>query len=56
MKRVIDLGCFTLIAALVLATPLARAADNGCKAAYDDGTPGADCKVRGCGESQRPKR
>ncbi len=42
MKSLIDLGRFTLVAGLVFATSLACAADNGCKAAYDDGTRSAD--------------
>jgi TPR repeat protein len=46
MKRVIGAGRFTLM--LVVATAWAHAADNGCKAAYDDGTRSADvarCKA-----------
>jgi TPR repeat protein len=42
MKRVIAARRFTLLGALVIATALAHAADNGCKAAYDDGTRSAD--------------
>jgi hypothetical protein len=42
MKRVVDLVCITLLGGVVLATAPAHAADNGCKAAYDDGRRSAD--------------
>ena len=42
MRRIIGAGRFLLIGGLVLATALAHAADNGCKAAYDDGRRSAD--------------
>ncbi len=42
MKRVTGAGRVTLMGGLVLATALAHAGDNGCKAAYDDGTQSAD--------------
>jgi TPR repeat protein len=48
MKRAIGAVGFLLMGGLVLATTLAHAADNGCKAAYDDGTRSADvarCEV-----------
>lgn len=38
MKRPIGAVGFLMMGSLLLASPLARAADNGCKAAYDDGT------------------
>ncbi len=38
MKRVIGAGHSMLMGGFLLATALAHAADNGCKAAYDDGT------------------
>lgn len=42
VKRLIAAGRFTLMWALVLAPWSAHATDNGCKAAYDDGTRSAD--------------
>jgi TPR repeat protein len=44
-------GRVTLMGSLVLSTVLAHAADNGCKAAYDDGTRSAD--VARCEASAR---
>jgi TPR repeat protein len=41
-KGPIRVGRFTLMGSLVLSAALAHAADNGCKAAYDDGTRSAD--------------
>lgn len=42
LKRFLGAGRFALIGGLVLAAALADAADNGCKAAYDNGTCSAD--------------
>jgi len=42
MKRACSADGFLLMGALVLTTTLAHARDNGCKAAYDDGTRSAD--------------
>jgi TPR repeat protein len=51
MKRVVGAGRFLLMGELVLAMAFAHAADNGCKAAYDDGTRRAD--VARCGAAAR---
>jgi TPR repeat protein len=41
-KTPIGVGRFTLMGGLLLIAALAHAADNGCKAAYDDGTRSGD--------------
>jgi TPR repeat protein len=41
-KTLIGVGRFTLMGGLLLSATLAYAADNGCKAAYDDGRRSAD--------------